>query len=35
MCQLMEHLFEGGAGLSIASEDLAVLPKTVPCDRYI
>jgi hypothetical protein len=34
-CKLMAHLFEGGAGLSIASEHFAVVPKTVPRDRYI
>jgi hypothetical protein len=35
ICKLMAHLFEGGAGLSIASEHFAVVPKTVPRDRYI
>jgi hypothetical protein len=35
ICKLMAHLFEGGAGLSIAPEHLAVVPKTVPRDRYI
>ena len=35
ICKLMAHLFEGGAGLSIASEHFSVVPPTVPRDRYI
>jgi hypothetical protein len=35
ICKLMAHMFEGGAGLSIAPEHLTVVPKTVPRDRYI